>query len=96
MRNIFIVVGDIYDVILNSQEQIEKSDKKYIINDIKNLYDSMCYAPPESIHSSFYFGGLQEIMNAYISQDDYIENDWCRKCIDIFLNPSYGSDKKIV
>lgn len=93
MRNVFMVVGDIYEILLQNKTLVEHSDKKDILHDVKNLYDSLCYAPPETINSTHYFGVLQDIMNYYVSQDDYVGISWCRQCIDIFLDPNYGSDK---
>ena len=89
MRNIFVVVSDIIYTIRNDKS--DHKSTKFILQDLESLYESMHYSSPEQIKSVDHFERLQEIMNYYIDQDDYIYVPWCKKVINIFLDPEYGN-----
>lgn len=92
MRNILILITDIRDIIIK-HKQINPHCLKLqnVFNDVDKLYESLQYYAPEHLHSDHPFLQLQDIMNFHINQDDYINFNWCKNIIDIFLDPNYGN-----
>lgn len=86
MRNIGLVTRDLYNIIPNDADE-KFLDLKNQIN--KHILESIPYSPKEKIISKWYWNMLTTYTNQYISQDDYDNIDWCKKFIDIFIDPNY-------
>tara|TARA_A100001015_G_C15041706_1_gene740123 strand:+ start:1700 stop:1990 length:291 start_codon:yes stop_codon:yes gene_type:complete len=86
MRNICLVVYDLYNIIPDNVEEKFKIFKNQIN---KNILQSILYSPREQIRSNWYWNKLGYYTNKYISQDDYNNIKWCKQFIDIFLDPNY-------
>ena len=89
MRNICIIVEDIYDIALLHINELSSIGKKNLIYDLKNLTESMIYSAPEFIKSTHYFEVLSNILSIHISKEDYKNIPCCKEIIDIFLDPNY-------
>jgi len=89
MRNILIVSGDIHKVLLDHKDQLDDS-KKLMLKDMESFRSTLIHSAPEALNTKYNFSTLQNIMNHHISGEDYNTHDWCKKCIDIFIDPNYG------
>ena len=89
MRNICIIVEDIYDIALLHINELCSIGKKNLIYDLRKLKESMTYSAPEFIKSTYYFEVLSNILSIHISNDDYKNIPYCKEIIDIFLDPNY-------
>ena len=86
MSNIGVVIKDISDI---ADKNAISNNKEGLIHDLKKLKRDLQYAAPETLKSSYYFNKLSVVLSANISTSDYEEIEWCRKIIDIFLDPNY-------
>jgi hypothetical protein len=93
MRDILLVITDIRSILIRNNHCTQENSKaRVFFQDINQLYDSLYYKAPEVINSKENFLLLQDIMNFHINQDDYINFNWCKDVIDIFLCPNYGNE----
>ena len=60
--------------------------------EFEHIFESIAWAPPEKIKSSYYWNILSNILNKYITMEDYQQNEWCKKVIDIFQEPTSVTD----
>lgn len=92
MRNILILITDIRNIIIKHKQINPHCLKLHnVFNDVDKLYESLQYYAPEHLHSNHPFLQLQDVMNFHVNQDDYINFNWCKDIIDIFLDPNYGN-----
>tara|TARA_Y100000992_G_scaffold135590_1_gene89640 strand:+ start:16128 stop:16421 length:294 start_codon:yes stop_codon:yes gene_type:complete len=88
MRNILIVSRDICDLIPNDDNVDDKFNKmKHNIN--RNIIESVPFAEPAMIKSTWFWNKLSVVINNTITYDDYDNIPWCKKIIDIFQDPNY-------
>ena len=87
MRNIIVIVDDIYNIACHHNNAFahEKEELLIELNKMKN----MLYATPEYLNSPHFFQVLGNILNTHISPQDYKKIEWCKEIIDIFRNPNY-------
>ena len=86
MRNIGIVARDLYNIIPDIVDE-KFINLKNQIN--KHILESIPYSPREKLQSDWYWKILSSYANQYISRNDYDNIDWCKKFIDIFMDPNY-------
>ncbi len=88
MRNIIIIVDDIYRIASHHNVAFA-NEKEELLIELNKMKTNMLYAAPEYLKSSHFFQVLGNILNRHISPQDYNEHEWCRKIIDIFRDPNY-------
>jgi|TARA_B100001287_G_scaffold235848_1_gene208185 hypothetical protein len=95
MRSVVTVLEGMHNILTTKYNGIIEENEK--ASDLHRAFNkiriSMSYAAPELLigESSFqYFHKITNILNHYISHDDYIQYPWCRDIIDIFQDPNYG------
>ena len=88
MRNIIVIVDDIYRIASHHNVAFA-NEKEELLIELNKMKTNMLYAAPEYLKSSHFFQVLGNILNRYISTQDYNEHEWCRKIIDIFRDPNY-------
>lgn len=89
MRNILVVAGDIHKVLIEHKDVLGESKQK-MLKDMERLHSTLLHSAPEALNTKFNFGILQSIMNHHITDEDYKSIYWCKKCVDIFVDPTYG------
>lgn len=84
MRNICNIVYTINDIIKYNKKDVNIG----FINAIDSLIKSISYSAPELLETNYYFKVLAQILNHYISKDDYIDvsKPWAKDIIDVFTN----------
>jgi len=60
--------------------------------EFKKIFESIAWAPPEKIKSSYYWNAISNILNNHITMEDYQQKEWCKKVIDIFQEPTSVTD----
>lgn len=95
MRNLLIVLNGMQEVLTAKYNGIIDSDEKAktIHDAFAELRSSLSHTAPEHLigkDSGYNFNILQNIVNKYITQNDYDTIDWCRDIIDIFQDPDYN------
>ena len=60
--------------------------------EFKKIFESIAWAPPEKIRSSYYWNAISNILNNHITMEDYQQKEWCKKVIDIFQEPTSVTD----
>ena len=88
MRNIIVIVDDIYKIACHHNNAIAH-EKDELLTELNKMKTTMLYAAPEYLDSSHFFQVLGNILNRYISPQDYKEMEWCKEIIDIFRDPNY-------
>ena len=85
IRNIGIVAKDLYNLIPEDSEKcrLMRSEMK------KFILDPIPFKPPEIIFSNYFWDQLNIIVNKYITLEDSNNIEWCKKFIEIFLDPDY-------
>lgn len=96
MRHLLIVLNGMQEVLTVKYNGIINSNEK-----AKTLHDafaefrsSLSHTAPEHLigkDSGYNFNIMQNIVNKYITQNDYDTIDWCRDIIDIFQDPNYNN-----
>lgn len=91
MRNAFIVIRDLIDLI--PETECEKYQKlKYNLN--KRILQSWMHAAPEKQYSMWFWNIADELLNATaISYDEIDEKEWLKTFVDIYNNPNYKIDQ---
>tara|TARA_Y100000992_G_C21271929_1_gene497424 strand:+ start:1824 stop:2096 length:273 start_codon:yes stop_codon:yes gene_type:complete len=64
-------------------------DNNKIKKELKKSFASVSWDAPEKLNSNYYWNVLSNILNKYISEDDYNNIPWCKKVIDIFQDENY-------
>ena len=59
-----------------------------MIKECNEIFQSIAWAPPEKIKSSYYWNLLSMILNKHITMEDDQEKEWCKKVINIFQEPT--------
>lgn len=67
----------------------EEKNLKY---ELRKIFESIQWAPPEQVKSTFYWNRLSVVLNKFISEEDYNNKEWCKKVINIFQEPTSVSD----
>lgn len=93
MRDIMIVANDIHEIIIENKDILGES-KEMMLKDMESLHVTLVHSAPEALNTQRNFIILQNIMNHYITQDDYDKVEWCKRCIDILIDPNYGVEQK--
>ena len=89
MRSIIKVFSDIAEIVEEYKDEIINDYKEDLIYSLNKMKESMIYSPPEQLDSSYFFYILSNILNQYIKERDYETKIWCKKIVDIFMNPTY-------
>ena len=88
MRNIALVVRDLYELIPDDSEEERFNKLKHNIK--KNIINSIPYSDYNMIYkSSLFWKKLSAYVNDSITQEDYKNIMWCKTFIDIFQDPYY-------
>lgn len=93
MRNVIEVHKAILDVVVEYENEIVNDGKEGLIISLKKVHTSMMYSPPELLYSSYFFKVISEMLNQYISMEDYNDYIWCKEIIDIFTDQTYNKCK---
>ena len=88
MRNIIVIVDDIYKIASHHNNAIAY-EKEELLIELNKMKTNMLYAAPEYLNSPHFFQVLGNILNKHISPQDYKEIEWCKEIIDIFRDPNY-------
>jgi hypothetical protein len=88
MRNIIVIVDDIYKIACHHNNAFAHGKEELLI-ELNKMKTTMLYAAPEYLNSPHFFQVLGHILSNNISPQDYKEIDWCKEIIDIFKNPNY-------
>lgn len=96
MRHLLIVLNGMQEVLTVKYNGIINSNEKAktIHDAFAEFRSSLSHTAPEFLigkDSGYYFNIMQNIVNKYISQNDYDTIDWCRDIIDIFQDPNYNN-----
>lgn len=83
MRNPISVACGILELIPDEQTEFI-SDIQMYVTDLKFVAPEVLGKDPKHWHK---FG---QILNKYISQDDYDNTEWCKGVINIFTDPNYA------
>ena len=82
MRNILVVFSDIYNLI--PEEEIE------FIKSMQNFRDTLRHSSPERLKDDIHlWHHIDNIINNNITKEHYYSKDWCKKIIDIYIDPNY-------
>ena len=97
MRHLLLVLNGMQEVLtVKYNGIIDCNEQAKIIHDrFIELRTSLSHTAPEHLigeHSLYNFNQLQNIVNNYITYDDYNNIAWCREMIDIFQDPNYGNN----
>ena len=81
----------VVQVTNNMMEEIPEEEKilKY---ELTKIFESVQWAPPEQVKSTYYWNRLSAVLNKFISEEDYNNKRWCKKVINIFQEPTSVSD----
>ncbi len=82
MRDITKVMTGMCNEIPSGNQEL----KQNIMNTITNVR----WAPPEKLNSTYYWNEIGNVLNQFISAEDYDTKEWCKRVIDIFQDPKYG------
>ena len=85
VRNIGVVTRDMYELIPEDSEKYKTMRyemKKFIL-------DPLPFRPPEMIFSNYFWDILNDIVNKYVTMEDSQNIEWCKKFIEIYLDPDY-------
>tara|TARA_B100000902_G_C26428592_1_gene490411 strand:- start:54 stop:347 length:294 start_codon:yes stop_codon:yes gene_type:complete len=85
-RFILSISNDLIDLIPSDADEKFISLKKLID---KNIIQSVPFAEPEMVKSTWFWNKLSIYLNDTITYDDYNNIPWCKKIIDIFQDPNY-------
>lgn len=85
MRNIGVVIKKMKEV-LKKHDNIKSENYHNFKASLISLHDSISYAAPELLTTSWFFNKLGIIVNLYIKENDYNNNEWCKEIINIFIN----------
>lgn len=88
MRNIIVIVDDIYKIACHHNNAFAHGKEELLI-ELNKMKTTMLYAAPEYLDSPHFFRVLGNILNKHISPQDYKEIKWCKEIIDIFKDPNY-------
>ena len=83
----------VVQVTNNMMEEIPEEEKslKY---ELTKIFESVQWAPPEQVKSTYYWNSLSIVLNKFISEEDYNNKEWCKKVINIFQEPTSVCDYK--
>ncbi len=81
----------VIQVTNNMIEEIPEEEKK-LKYELRKIFESVQWAPPEQVKSSYYWNRLSVVLNKFISEEDYNNKEWCKKVINIFQEPTSVSD----
>lgn len=82
MRNILVVFSDINKLVPEEEKEFTRS--------MQNLWETLTHSPPERLKNDIQlWQRLDKIINYNIKQDDYDSKEWCKKIIDIYVDPRY-------
>ena len=83
MRNPIRVACGILEIIPKDQQDF--------IFDINNYVTHLTFVAPEVLGKDpKHWHKFSQILNKYISQDDYNNTEWCKGVINIFTDPNYA------
>jgi len=96
MRHLIIVLNGMQEVLtVKYNGIIDSNEKAKSVHDaFAEFKSSLSHTAPEYLigkYSGYNFNILQNIVNNYITQNDYDTIDWCRDIIDIFQDPNYSN-----
>ena len=91
MRNAFIVIKDLIDLI--PETECKKYQKlKYNLN--KRILQSWTHAAPEKKYSMWFWNIADELLNSTsISCDEVNEKEWLKTFVNIYHDPEYKIDQ---
>lgn len=81
----------VIQVTNNMIEEIPEEENK-LKYELRKIFESVQWAPPEQVKSTFYWNRLSVVLNKFISEEDYNNKEWCKKVINIFQEPTSVSD----
>ena len=85
MRDVYLVTSSIYEILNQYKDYNINID---LVKSLESLLRSMTYSAPEILQTTYYFNELSNILNTYVTQDDYnnTEKPWAKKIIDILID----------
>lgn len=87
MRNAYVVVKDMIDLIPENEEERFQILKH---NLSKNLLDSWAHAAPEKQYSMWPWNATEYYISfAKITNNDFQEKDWLKQFHSIYVDPEY-------
>lgn len=87
MRNAFVVISDMINLIPETESK-KYQNLKYYLN--KNILGSWAHAAPEKQYSMWFWNVADELLNATaISCDEINEKDWLKTFVNIYNDPNY-------
>jgi len=82
MRNILVVFSDINKLVPEEEKEFTRN--------MQNLWETLTHSPPERLKNDIHlWQRLDNIINNNINRDDYDSKEWCKKIIDIYVDPNY-------
>lgn len=67
-------------------------EEEMLKNELRKIFESVQWAPPEQVKSTYYWNRLAVVLNKFISEEDYKNKEWCKNVINIFQEPTSVSD----
>jgi mRNA-degrading endonuclease HigB of HigAB toxin-antitoxin module len=84
MRSVTEVTNKMVEQIPGEEETLK--------NELLKIFESVQWAPPEQVKSTYYWNRLAVVLNKFISEEDYKSKEWCKNVINIFQEPTSVSD----
>ena len=83
-RDICKIIIRIYNLIPDNDDVLNMQFK----DNLKDIMTSIPYSAPEKLFSNYYWILLENIVNNYISEDDYndINKPYCKEIINILTD----------
>ena len=81
----------VIQVTNNMIEEIPEEENK-LKYELRKIFESVQWAPPEQVKSTFYWNRLSVVLNKFISEEDYNNKKWCKAVINIFQEPTSVSE----